>query len=191
MTTLDLTAVRRTVQRVPLDADARFDAALPTWARAGSPRWWTPVRVARVAVELLVRGRPRGRYLDIGSGVGKFCLVGALASEANFHGVEQDSRLHHVALATARALAMQERCTFELANALEVDWQGFDGLYLFNPFETEWGGRSRVLSMARRCAERLRDLPGGTRVVTYNGFGGVMPPAFALVEHQVLDGATR
>ena len=41
---------------------------------------WTPVHVARRAAQFLVTG-PETRVLDVGSGPGKFCLVGALATQ--------------------------------------------------------------------------------------------------------------
>ena len=57
-------------------------------ARRLSEIHWTPVRVARRAAELLVTS-PDSHILDVGSGAGKFCIVGSLSTGARFTGVEQ------------------------------------------------------------------------------------------------------
>ncbi|MBI3542695.1 MAG: hypothetical protein HY075_05405 [Deltaproteobacteria bacterium] len=48
--------------------------------------------MARRAAELLTDGRA-ARVLDVGSGAGKFCLVGALSSKGRFVGIERQRRL--------------------------------------------------------------------------------------------------
>src|SRR6185437_914320 len=56
--------------------DSDFDAIYPAPVRRVSASFWTPVSVAVRAADLLVDD-PSTRVLDIGSGVGKFCIVGA------------------------------------------------------------------------------------------------------------------
>src|SRR5207244_1254082 len=62
-------------------ADGVFDRMFPTELRFVSFQHWTPVAVARRAAELLVGAGAR-RLLDVGSGPGKFCIVGALTTLA-------------------------------------------------------------------------------------------------------------
>ena len=71
--------------------DSRFDLVYPREIRELSDRHWTPVEVARKAAVFLVR-EPGTRVLDIGCGPGKFCIVGALATDGRFTGVEQRDR---------------------------------------------------------------------------------------------------
>jgi len=188
----DVSVVRRAVAELPLDADAAFDAIYPDWVRVASPRWWTPVRVARRAVDLLTRECPDGRYLDVGSGVGKFCFVGALASRAHFTGFECDARLHEVAVATSHMLGIGAGCALSHRDALEIDWVPFDGVYLFNPFDPPWAPgavhRGRAAAV-RATLARLRTLRRGARVVSYNGFGAAPPEGFVATARLQLHGA--
>ena len=70
-----------------------FDALYPPGIIALANRHWTPVAVARMAAQYLV-SRPGEKILDIGSGVGKFCFVGAASTEGHFTGVEQREHFH-------------------------------------------------------------------------------------------------
>ncbi|HEX7669861.1 MAG TPA: hypothetical protein VF395_09770, partial [Polyangiaceae bacterium] len=78
------------------DPDAEFDVAYPPGIRAVSSSFWTPVSVALRAAELLVT-TASSRVLDVGSGVGKFCIIGAAATGATFTGVEHRPRFVSVA----------------------------------------------------------------------------------------------
>src|SRR5690606_16770782 len=83
--------------------DPLFAAMLTYKSRKVSRRHWTPVAVARRAAQLLTEGEPR-RILDVGSGVGKFCIVGALTTRATFVGVERREKLVKEAKALVAAL---------------------------------------------------------------------------------------
>jgi hypothetical protein len=77
----------RTSADACLTSDLAFDALYERRIRELSPQHWTPVRIARRAAELLTLSGAK-RILDVGSGVGKFCIVGALTTEAQFVGIE-------------------------------------------------------------------------------------------------------
>lgn len=170
--------------------DAEFDDAYPPGIRAVSSCFWTPVRVAVRAAELLVTN-PTSRVLDVGSGVGKFCIVGAAATGATFTGVEHRARFVSVARRVADAFGVTS-ARFQCATFDALDMNDFDGIYLFNPFEENlWGPIERLdetvpLSRERfardtvRAERMLAGVRVGTRVVTYHGFGSVMPPGFRL-----------
>ncbi len=71
--------------------------------------------------------------LVVGSGAGKFCLVGALNSKAHFFGVEQRQSL----VKMANQLAEYFRITnssFIHADALKIDWSEYEVIYLFNSY---------------------------------------------------------
>lgn len=170
-------------------SDRAFDAALyPADFRDRSSTFWTPVHVALRVTELLVASRAT-RVLDVGSGAGKFCIVGAAATGALFVGVEQREQL--VTIAAAASLRARTRTArFFHGDIAEVDVETFDALYLFNPFEenvwapSEWFDDRVELSLekARRDVGQAEALlaraRSGTRVATYHGFGGDMPSSY-------------
>jgi hypothetical protein len=170
--------------------DRAFDAVYPAKARWLSGLHWTPIEVARCATRLLVE-RPGARILDIGSGVGKFCIVAAATSDARVSGVEQ--REHLVAMAERAMTAFGVDVAFEHGRFEACAPESFDGFYLFNPFAEqlstpgEWIDATiehtslsflRHVARAEELFERARV---GTRVVTYCGFGGTMPPSYTRV----------
>lgn len=180
--------------RIPVD-DAVFDQLYPDHVARLSGVHWTPVSVALRAAALLAP-EPDMRVLDVGSGPGKLCCVGALARAGAWHGIELDPALVAVAIDTARGLALDQRASFRTGDALSADWRGFDSVYLYNPFESQLfgGGFARVAGGAAiadqvaRTRTRLRELAPGTRVVTFHGFGGEMPPDFALTSIETTGG---
>ena len=174
-------------------ADTEFDKFFPMKARDLSAVHWTPVHVARRAAELAVH-HPDDRVLDIGSGVGKFCIVGALTTNGHFVGVEQREGL----VGTARDFASHfrvPRVQFIHQNMVDLDWRTFDAIYLFNPFSENLDESIRIddqcelnsdlyTKYVRSTQAKLTDLNIGTRVVTLNGFGGDFPPSYGLVHEE-------
>jgi SAM-dependent methyltransferase len=174
--------------------EAAFDVVLPVSVRRCAPHFWTPVEVARRAAAFLASDRS-ARILDVGSGVGKFCIVGALTTGASFTGIEQ--RPHLVEIANRAARELQAPDVHFVAGTIEdVNWSSFDGFYFFNPFEEnifrEQGcfDRSVVLSEERFWKDVafiegvLASAAVGTRVATFHGFGGRIPDSYALVDQQ-------
>lgn len=175
--------------------DEYFDRILPDWARGLSRLHWTPVQVARTAAQLLTEGRKDAFILDVGSGAGKFCLVGASVTDARFFGIEHRPHLHALSETLARRYRAS-RASFMLGEMRHVEWAAFDGVYLYNPFQEYRTPQQRIdstLELRRTDYERyikvvqekLAGMEDGTRVVTYHGFGGVMPEGYrrALSEH--------
>jgi SAM-dependent methyltransferase len=189
---------RRPVDRVAAQlragracSDPEFDQVYGHWHRSISVHYWTPVAIASRAARLLTAGGGR-RVLDVGSGVGKFCIVGALTTDAVFVGVEQRPRLVAVAQGAAKRLGAG-RAVFVAGDFVDLDFSKFDAFYLFNPFE-EFVCVDRVpidvsvdLSpdRFRYCVsvfmKKLRQVRRGARVLTYFGYGGPRPPGFRLV----------
>ncbi len=181
------------------DSDARFDSLLPDGLRKTvSSLHWTPVQVARRAAELLVT-TPHSRILDVGSGVGKFCVVGALSTAGRFYGIEQRAHLTDVASQIAKKLGVANRTEFMSEDLRKLDWSLFDGFYLYNPFienlypagnridaQSEFSAKNYV-ELIQWVQQRLHTLPLQTRIVTYHGFGGEMPPGYKLMHEEPAD----
>ncbi len=173
--------------RVPI-SDEEFDALYPEHVRLLSNVHWTPVAVALRAAALLVP-EPGLRVLDVGSGAGKVCCIGALSSRSTWHGIERDPRLVSTARRMAKHLEVQDTTTFTIGDMGTVNWAEFDSIYFFNPFERLLFAPAPIEPRLRwtlfgnevsRAEERLATLAPGTRVVTYHGFGGEMPANYTL-----------
>jgi hypothetical protein len=190
MTTLDL--VRSALRERTAVRDEDFDSLYPLEVRAASPLFWTPVRVAVRAAELLVGGRRAARILDVGSGPGKMCIVGALTTSGHFTGVEQRAHLVSAARGAASHLRVEESVSFLEGSLDAIDWGRYDAFYFYNPFMENLyssGGHYdrtvelsnprfvRDIATARRGLRRARE---GARVVTYHGLGDELPDAFEL-----------
>jgi SAM-dependent methyltransferase len=177
-----------------VSSDPEFDQIYDHWLRRISQLYWTPVAVARRAAKLLTAGGRR-RVLDIGSGVGKFCIVGALTTAAQFVGVEQRHKLVKVARKAAARFAAR-RTAFVVGDFASVDFGEFDAFYLFNPFEelvnvdicpidgTTDISPARYDHHVLSLQSKLSEAPRGARVLTYFGYGGPRPPGYRLVRKE-------
>jgi SAM-dependent methyltransferase len=168
-----------------------FDQIYPGEQRERSCLHWTPLDVAQRACALLA-SEPAARVLDIGAGVGKLCLVGALTTSAHWFGIERDAAMVAAAQAAADALGVTARATFIEGDIDSLDWSVFDAFYLFNPFaEARWAvegdrlaRRDAFVATVALTEQRLADAAPGTRVVTYHGFGGEMPASYDLAHRE-------
>lgn len=173
--------------------DVQFDAIFPARIEAASRCYWTPMRVARSASELLARHGARN-VLDVGSGAGKFCLVNAcLAPGIQFTGVEQRPSLVRAATDAARLLSL-DNVEFRLGDATTVDWHLYDAFYFFNPFaensfpiedqfdDTVELSRRKEHADVERVESGLLRAPIGACVLTYHGFGGRIPACYELAD---------
>ena len=154
------------------------EAAFPAHLRHLSSVHWTPNEVASRAIEWLAPAESM-RVLDVGSGIGKLCLIGAMTTTSHWYGVEREGPLVASAIEAARNLGVGERTSFMHANALDIDWSPFEALYFFNPFDP---GTDVVHVEARLAALRP-----GVRVVTYCGFGGTMPAGYDQMARETIE----
>jgi predicted O-methyltransferase YrrM len=174
-----------------LASDAEFDSVYDKDIRDLSAQHWTPVRVAIRAAQILTRAGAR-RILDVGSGVGKFCIAGALSTPATYVGLERRGRLVEIARSAAARYGA-ERATFVHGSLDDFSFEGFSGIYLFNPFYEQVSDlivqidetieRSPITyeHFLHTTATKLEKLEPRVAVVTYNGFGGHMPLLYTFV----------
>lgn len=169
--------------------DPLFDRFLPPRLRMASGVFWTPLVVAaRTAAWFAETGV--STVVDIGSGVGKFCVAAALAGTCRYLGLEHRPRLVAAAGRLAREFRVDDRVEF-VAGELELATVPVaDAYYLYNPFgENRFGpdghldhdvelGEARFRRDVETVEQLLRQARAGTYVVTYNGFGGRMPEGY-------------
>jgi len=181
-------------------ADEYFNALYPFSVATLASRHWTPLTVARLAAEFLAT-RDKVRILDIGSGVGKFCLSAAYyAPQAMFYGVEQRKRLLHHAVNVQKLLGL-ENVSFIHGNFTQLDFLDYDHFYFYNAFYENLEGTEKVddrldysselFHYYNNCLYRQLDRKGpGTRLVTYHSSEEEIPPGYRLMD-SMKDGLLR
>ena len=156
---------------------------------------WSPLIVAYKACQFLV-DKPGVRILDIGSGVGKFCLAGAYYKpSAFFYGVEQRDYLVNIAKHAHEKLGRM-KVQFESRNFTQVDFDNYDHFYFYNSFFENLTGSSKIDDTIddspdlfnyynRFLSRKLSEKPVGTRVVTYQSAGFEIPLGYKIVDMQM------
>ena len=172
-------------------SDPEFDLLLPPELRRAGEDHWTPAETAQRAAQLLTE-HGATRVLDVGSGVGKFCIIGALTTGASFTGVEQRPHL----VAAGRELVRRHaipRVRFIHGKMEDLDWAEYDGLYFFNPFHEHLTRPSQAVDQSielsqqlhafytRVVYDKLERLAPGVPVATYHGIGAPLPDDFELM----------
>lgn len=171
---------------LPVDDD-EFDRLFPRELREQSFLHFTPVDVAIFAANFLAH-KPGVKVLDIGAGVGKFCLVGAVTTEGCFTGVELRPGLHKQAN-RLRSRYRLANLHFVLGNVTDLDLSRFQAFYFFNPFFENLLPGHRLddeLTLNRELYHRystyvhdaLDNTPTGTRLVTYYSSFDEVPKSF-------------
>ncbi len=168
--------------------DAAFDWLYPQKIRELSKRHWTPLAIAEQAADFLADG-PGRKILDIGSGVGKFCLAAAhFQPQATFYGVEQRYKLHRYALA-AKDVAQVGNAEFVHENITRLDLSSYDNFYFYNAFFENLDDNDRIdeevaystnlyIQYCRHLYRSLERKPVGTRLVTFHSMQDEVPPSF-------------
>lgn len=183
------TRIGEALRRGSCPPDGAFDLFLPEDLEKLSADQWTPLEVALAAAKWLTELEVRS-VVDIGSGPGKFCIAAALATDCEFVGLEQNPRFVAVARSMARLFGVANRVRFVQGSLGDAALPPADAYYLYNPFaqhlwmpdDTLGTGVTPDYERYRRDVMTaqgiLRSVPAGTIVITYNGFGGLMPSSF-------------
>ncbi len=178
-------------------SDQSFDALYSGNIKEVSARHWTPINVALKAATYLAT-HSGVRILDIGSGSGKFCLIGAHHfPRAYFTGIEQRKYLVNISNKLKRQLALTN-VTFLNKNMTDEDFTSYDHFYFYNSFYENIPGTQKIdleISYDEKLYDyynlvlykKLQKMPSGTRLVTYHSLGREMPPGFEIVNSELAD----
>ncbi len=172
--------------------DHEFDNIYPHSIKILSDVHWTPLEVALKASELLVK-TPETKVLDIGSGSGKFCLIGASYTEGLFTGIEQRKFLVDISKKMSEEYNIKN-ADFIHANILHIDFSEYDAFYFFNSFEENvfdiWPRIDYAVELSvskydeynAYIFEQFEKLASGTRIVTYCSSDKQIPDSYDLEE---------
>jgi len=173
--------------------DRQFNKLYPRHIAMLSRPHWTPMAVAKAASGFLAE--PGKKILDVGSGVGKFCLVAAaLHKDTSFYGIEQRMNLFHFAQ-EARDKLQLKNVQFIHGNITETDFKNFDHFYFYNSFYENLSHVDKIDNDISFSQERfdlytahlfnkLAVLPEGTKLVTYHAHREQIPNTYNLVRQE-------
>jgi hypothetical protein len=176
--------------------DLTFNTIYPVRIKRLSERHWTPVKIAKIAADYLA-SRPQTKVLDIGSGVGKFCLVGAASTKGIFYGVEQRASLIRIAESIAEKHHIAN-AKFIHSNITQINFSDYDAFYFYNsffenidtttPIDKEIDPKIELFyTYSNYVRDQLGKMPVGTRLVTYWSTWEEIPESFD-IEYSTCNG---
>ena len=174
-----------------LRSDEEFDRLYPLPMQVLARRHWTPLAVSRKAANFLA-AENNVRILDVGSGVGKFCLAASYYKpNAFYYGVEQRKSLVNHA-ETAKEILDFENVSFFNGNFTLLDLRNYDHFYFYNSFYENLVGTDKIDDSIdytnglynyynRYLFKQLEQKPVGTRLATYHSLEDEIPPCYLVV----------
>lgn len=185
------------VSGLPVD-DSIFDALLPQLYQSVSIVHWTPIKAIRQIAEFISTCDSNSKFLDIGSGCGKLCILLSLLTKMNIYGVEQRIELHKVAERIKKANAIKN-VHFICGNMLELDWSKFDIYYLYNPFQEHVidfenmriddriaFDKKNYMYYTSEVYRQLCWARPGKKLITFHGYGGPIPSTWRLTQSRTI-----
>lgn len=182
---------KKTQREQWFDSDTNFNQLYPADIQMLARRHWTVLSVAQKAANFL-SVQNNVRILDIGSGVGKFCLAAAYYRPTAFYtGVEQRKALVAHAHQANRKLQL-ENVSFINANFTQVDFRNYDHFYFYNSFYENLAGTDKIDDTidysvelfnyyTRYLYKQLEQKPAGTRLVSFHSLEDDMPQGYHIV----------
>jgi SAM-dependent methyltransferase len=169
-------------------SDEEFNQLYPSSIQMLARRHWTPLDIARKAANFLA-AENNVRILDIGSGVGKFCLSAAyFKPKAFYYGIEQrESLISHAE--TARKILHPDNVSFIQGNFTQLDFNNFDHFYFYNAFYENLVGTDKIDDNIdysielynyynRYLFKQLEQKPEGTRIASFHSLEDEMPKSY-------------
>lgn len=179
--------------------DTEFDKILPPLYRYYSQIQWSSISVART-IAIWLKELQGKRFIDIGSGVGKLCIVLRFLTDLKIYGIEQRPHLVKIANEIIKTNSLKD-ITFTNQNLMDLNWQEYDVFYLFNPFQehvsmspaavidnTVSFHREHFTEYTKKVYEELQKMGRNKIFITYHGYGGKLPKSWILKYSQYIDG---
>ncbi len=168
-----------------------FNSLLPEYLQKKSKIYFTPIHIAQTATQWLTSDGKK-KILDIGAGVGKFCIAGATYSDSYFCGVEYRPSLTKLANELIDQFGIKNAVVLN-KNILDVDFTTFDAFYMYNPFYENLAFGNRLNSEVtlatslynyffNHTEQQLDKTKPGTRLVTFHGNNYEVPDSFEKIK---------
>jgi len=173
------------------NSDIEFNRLYPPSIQELAKKHWTPLHIARKAACFLA-AENNVAVLDVGSGVGKFCLAAAHHKPNSFFfGVEQRKGLIDHAEAVKGILEL-DNASFIYGNFTQLDFRHYDHFYFYNAFYENMVGTDKIDNSIVYSSElfnyynrylyrQLEQKPAGTRLATFHSLEDEIPPGYYVV----------
>lgn len=177
-----------------------FNTLLPDYLKFASRLYFTPIHIAQIAAQWLTEDGNK-KILDIGAGVGKFCITGgAKNSDSFFYGVEHRPSLAKLGNQLVKSYELKN-VIIHNKNILQVDFSNYNAFYLYNPFYENIECSKRLNDEVKLEAElyqtysaytdkQLDKAKSGTRLVTFHGNNFEVPNSYKK-EKETFDGTLK
>jgi hypothetical protein len=177
------------------ESDFQFHQLYPLEIQLLANKHWTPLDIIRKAAQFLA---PKDgiKVLDIGSGVGKFCLTGAYLKPGTFfYGIEQRQNLSDYAEEAKNVLDLMN-ANFLRGNFTQLDLKHYDNFYFYNSFFENLDGSEKIDNTllyseslynyySQYLRKELEKMPSGTRIATCCSWDDEIPDDYDLIESQI------
>ncbi|MCO4291551.1 class I SAM-dependent methyltransferase [Solitalea sp. MAHUQ-68] len=174
-------------------ANKTFDSLYSKNVQQLSGKHWTPMLVAVKAANYLAE-TDGAKILDIGSGVGKFCLIGAKHfDKCSFYGVEQRKDLIAEAERVRNILKIKN-VDFIHNDFAKLNFDDYQHFYFYNSFfenlveeedvliDNHFSNSGLYERYTNALHKILKDRPSGTKLVTYQSTQHEIPADYQLIE---------
>jgi len=173
------------------DSNEVFDNLFPDFNSSLMKRHWTPLEVAKKAAQFLAAEK-NVRILDIGSGVGKFCLAAANYMPLAFYtGIEQRGNLVEQAIQAKEILGLKNVDLLH-GNFSTINFKNYDHFYFFNSFYENFSfsenmdnqfeySKELYEQYTYLLKEKLDLKPSGTRLATFHSTEEEIPRDYLVV----------
>ncbi len=179
-----------------LQSDESFNLLYPDSLQDIADTHFTPIEVSKIASAYLSENA-QTKILDIGSGAGKFCIIGSTHTNGRYTGIEQRASLHQIAsdMLSDRAIP---NLNFIHGNVTDHRFTDYDAFYCFNPFYENICPPGKMNDEVEintdfydlysvYVKDQLDSMPIGTRLVTYFSYLHEVPDTYQLMDSQFDD----
>jgi hypothetical protein len=171
--------------------DEQFHSVLPKQVKDKASRFFTPSDIAIQAGKWL-SGNDERTVLDIGAGVGKFCLYGAYHTKSQFLGIEMRAHLVKISEDLFKHFNIKNARIVH-GNITDFQFSNYNSFYIFNPFQENIVPELRMddsIPLARHyyytykqhVYVQLSLAEKGTRLATFHVTNYDVPNSYKVVE---------
>jgi len=168
-----------------------LNSILPNKIKEKSRRFFTPIDLAVQSAKWL-SGDDCRNVLDIGAGIGKFCLCGAYHTKSKFYGIEMRPHLVKIAETLFKTFGVENAKMLQ-GNVTDFQFSEFNAFYFYNPFHENLFTFLRMDDSIKlsetlykiyleHTKTQLSLASKGARLVTFHGNNMEVPAAYKITD---------